>query len=215
MQQIKQKVMSFISHVKNLFNRSKTENTNKKLLLSLMLGVIVVAAGYLFYRNLGIFVVAKVNNSYITRLTLLSELSKRYGAQTLEDLIVLETIKSQLTKENVATTEQEITDRITQIEGSLNGAKLADLLQAQNITLVDFKKQLVLQLGVEKFVSKGINVTDEEIDLFIKDNGAQLVSLVEADKRNEAKEAIRQQKMQAEIGKWVQDIRAKANVSLY
>ena len=62
----------------------------------------------------------------------------------------------------------------------------------------DYKKQVIFQKEVEKLLGDKINVTDEEIEQYIKDNKISIPSGQEATARSQIKNNLRNQKLNTE-----------------
>lgn len=192
---------------------------NKKLKLFLLVSlvsVITIIAG-IFYRNklLSLFFVAKVGDFYITRSDFNNELNKRYSDTILENLATLQIVSQELAKNNIVIKDEQVNAKLSQIEASLGGAKIDDVLKAQGIERSEFITQIKLQLGAEEIVKNNLTITDLEIDEFIKANGSQLVSIVETDKKEEARNILKDQKAQTEIANWLAAIKAKYSITKF
>lgn len=215
-------IKKFIDKIKS-FRVSKPAipllKLSKKARIIFLAGVGVVIVLYVLFANftklISYFVVAKVGDSYITRSEFDKELKLRYAASVIDNLATLKIVAMELARANVTTSDTEVTSKITSIEKSLGGAKLDDVLKAQGVERTEFLKQIKLQLGAEKLVKEKIQVTDDEIAAFMKDNASQLVSIVEADKKEEARDLIKTQKVQSEIATWLQDLKSKYPVTTY
>ena len=181
---------------------------NKKLntVLMVVLSVLVlVGLGYLFKDKwLDKVVVAMVNGRPISRLELNQRMTSIYGKETLENLIVERLISDEAAKNKVIVSEKEIDDEVAKIVASLgNGAKIEDILAMQGMTMKDLRQQIKLKLQVNKILGKDINITDEEIKKYLTDNASTLTATDEAGKKQEAKEALFQQKISEKIQSWI------------
>lgn len=213
------KLVSFIT---SKFKKSPSLPTlpkitiNKKLklyFLAILVFVITLVAG-IFYRNklLSLFFVAKVGDAYITRSEFNKELNKRYSDTILDNLATLQIVSQELAKNNIVIKDEHVNAKLAQIEASLGGAKIDDVLNAQGIERSEFITQIKLQLGAEEIIKNNLTITDSEIDEFIKTNGSQLVSIVEVDKKEEARNILKNQKAQTEIANWLATIKTKYSI---
>lgn len=109
----------------------------------------LVAAGLLLKKEL---VVATVNGQPISRLTLIREMEKNSGKQTLEGLIGKTLILQEAKKQNVSVGKGEIDQEMAKIEENFKnqGQDLNQLLAFQGITRADLEEQIQLQKTAEK-----------------------------------------------------------------
>lgn len=187
----------------------------RNMIFSLVIFILLVAAGlgYLFKDK---FVVAMVNSKPVFRYELNQRLTSTFGKETLENMIVEKLIKEEAKKRGISITDQDIDKEVEKLGKSLgNGMKIEDVLKMQSISLADFKKQLRLRLQVNKILEKEVTISDEEIDKFIKDNSGALIATGEAEKKVEAREKLKEQKISELVQKWVGELLAKAKITRF
>lgn len=188
----------------------------KKILLICFVSLLVSVSIFLFKNKLlSVFFVAKVGDQYISRRDFDRELNTRYARSVLDNMSTLQIVSQELSKNKIEVSDESLNKKIAQIEASLGGSKIDDVLSAQGVSKPEFLTQLKLQLGAEELVKNKIVITDAEIDDFIKENGNQLVSIFETDKREEAKNIIKEQKIQSEIAAWLSDLKTKYTVTQF
>jgi len=184
-------------------NENKTNNDstsavklsiNKKTLIPVAFIVVLIALGYVLYRNKSMLVVAKVDNTYIMRSELNSEMTQRYGATTLEDLITLTLVKNALTQSGIEVTKDEMNVKFTELEATLGGMSIDDALKAQGMTRAAFDEQVKLQIGVEKLLQDKVTVADSEVVDYIAKNTKTMTAKDDAGKKTEAMEILKQPK---------------------
>jgi len=197
--------------IKNLTSKISLPKI-KKIVPILFLAFLI---GWYLYSHKSLFVVARVNNTFVFRSQLNKDLADRYGAQTLDDLVTITLVRTELAKQKIAISDSEINGKITQIEASLSGIKLEDALKAQNMTLPVLKEQIKLQLGLEKAVESKIEITEEEIKTFLVTNSATLTAKDDEGKRQEATNSLRDQKLQQAINDWVTSLQSTAKIEKY
>jgi hypothetical protein len=182
----------------------------------LILGLSVLILGFLAYSFKDSFLVAIINGKPVLRYELNKKLTDSFGKETLENLIVEKLVEEEASKQNVLVTKEEIDAEVDKLAKSLGeGTKIEDVLAFQGISLEDFRHQLKLRLQVNKILEKEIIISEEEIDSFIKDNASALVATDEAEKRVEARAAIKEQKIGEKIQVWISDLLAKAKITRY
>ncbi len=176
----------------------------------LIIAVLIVMQGYV--------VAATVNGSPISRLSVIRELEKQGGAQALQALIDKKLIETELNKQNVTATKEDIDAEIEKIEAQVTaqGGTLETALAQQGMTEEKFREQITVQKKLEKLLADKVAVTDAEIDTYIKDSkAAPHKDETMEDFRKEMGEQLKQQKFQTEAQQWVSDIEARAKIKHY
>lgn len=177
---------------------------------------ILVALGLFFAK--GLFVAAWVNGNPISRLSVVGELEKRSGKQALESLIQKKLIETQLNKEGIAITQEEVDEEIKKIESQVAGQNgtLKDALAAQGMTEEQLRDEITVQKKLEKLLVDKIQISDEEVDAYLKDNKITPPKDVKTeDFRKQLSEQLMGQKFQQEAKKWVGDLIGKANIKYF
>ncbi len=183
-------------------HQSKRLSFSYKLILIIIFGIL----SYLLatkYRNL--IVVGMVNNTPITRFELNRVMSDKYGKQVLEELINEKLLASEIVKQGVTVSDEEVkaeVDKITQEYGSEENFKSA--LEQYGLTLDKAKESIKKNLGFKKLVEKNskIEVTDEAIKKYFDDNK----TIYAGKKLEEVKESIKDNLYQQELYQKSQEI---------
>ncbi|OGK16724.1 hypothetical protein A2690_04875 [Candidatus Roizmanbacteria bacterium RIFCSPHIGHO2_01_FULL_39_12b] len=187
--------------------------TPRKNLKPLIVGIIIVTAAILIVKNY--LLAATVNGQPITRFAVISELEKQSGKQTLESLVTETLILQEGKKRKITITQGEISDQIKDIEKSLvaTGQNLNDALKSQGLTKEKLEKQIKLQKILEKIVGDKVNVTEKEIDTFVKNNKDSIPAKSDMKKiRGQIRGELKRDKMSSKIQKWVSDAQKKAKI---
>jgi len=177
----------------------------------IILIVVVAVAGLLFYFK-GLLIAATVNGSPISRWSVIKQLEKTGGKQTLDSLVTKELLLQEAKKKKITVSEQEINQEISKIEASVKkqGGTLDQALKAQGMTRVDFKEQVKLQKTLEKMFTDQLKVTEKEIDQFIETNKN---SIPQTTNSAAIRESVRQQLQQSKLGQKVQELIANLKKS--
>ena len=85
-------------------------------------------------------------------------------------------------------------------------------LAERGLTMDELISQIKIQVGMEKVVKDSVQVTPEEITAYVKQLGSVLPGDSDASKAAEAEKALRSQKMQDEISKWIEQTRTEMKV---
>jgi len=185
----------------------------KHLLFLAVLVILIAVLGYFFKDKI---IAATVNGKPIFRQQLNKKLSSTYGKEILENMIVEDLIRNEANKQGIAVTKEDIDKEIEKIKGTLGqGVKLEDVLSYQGVSLAEFEDQIKLRLQVNKVLEKEITVSDEEITAYLKDNAETLTATGEAEKKEEAGQILREQKINEKIQAWISDLLAKAKISRF
>jgi hypothetical protein len=177
--------------------------------------VIIFLVGFFLVKQ-GYIVAAMVNGSPIFRWELNSQLSHRFGEQTLESMITEELIMGAAQKEGIVVTADDVNAKITSITQTLGpNVNLEELLRYQGMTRADFEGQVRLQLTVEKMLSRDVTVTDDEVSSFITENRDTMIATDEAALAVEARDAVMSQKTSEKMQPWLMELRENAKISKF
>ncbi|MDO8504122.1 MAG: SurA N-terminal domain-containing protein [bacterium] len=196
----------------------KTKTANKLSRRQVVVALIIIAAvGFTYYFR-GLFVSATVNGQPISRLSIIKELEKRQGKAALDSLITETLILQETAKQKVAVPQADIDAELASFEGKLkeSGQDLNAFLASSGWTKEDLVKQIKIQKLVEKVLGDKIAVTEDEINKYINDNKDLFAEgIKDEEKKTQAKEALRQQKLGEEFQKWLADLQAKAKIDYF
>lgn len=193
---------------KSLQNLTSNKITNKLVVLFAVLGVL--------YLTRGLFVAAWVNYRPVSRLAVISELEKLYGADTLDSLVTKSLITQEARKQGITVTKEDVEGEIAEIEASLSGQNLDSLLSLQGMTRADLEAQLKVQIMVEKLFSDKAQVTDEEVDQYLAENKDYFSEdLTGEELKSQAESQLLQQKLSEEFQGWLADLRQNASLHYF
>lgn len=190
-----------------LLQINKLKEVKNKVPSKIFWGALVVLGlvllGWIFSKYL---VVAWVDGQPVTRIELLSELEKRYGKDTREQLIVQKLIANEAKNRGISIQDDEINSETSRIEQEQGGAdKLQQVLELQGISQTEFKELVRLQLLRQKMFGANVSASDEEVNQYIEQNKAQLPEEVDEALKSRIKEEIKQQKIAADYNSWLQE----------
>ncbi len=205
------------SQISGLPKMPISRKTTYIILLALGLVVLLFAANkYL--------VIAWVDKSPVTVFEYYNTLSKRYGKDVSEELIVQKLLESESKSKGIVVSNDELDAEIKKIEEQQGGAdKLQQILQAQNISEDEFHRLVKLQLMRTKLFADGANVTDLDVDQYIEENkdafapttdanGATTDPKTDQKLRDSIKDQLKQQKTNASFSAWLQGARQSDRV---
>lgn len=188
----------------------------KPLYIAIGVAVILIIVALFFVK--GLFVAATVNGSPISRWSVIKELEKQGGKQALEAIIDKKLIETELNKQKVAATKEEVDAEIDKIKAQVTaqGGTLEMALAQQSMTEEKLREQITIQKKLEKLLADKVAVTEAEIDTYIKDSKTTPPKDVKMeDFRKQINDQLKGQKFQQEAQKWVADLTASAKIKYY
>lgn len=187
--------------------------SSKKRIWAIFLIILLLAVGVYFFRSL--FIVATVNGQPIWRLTLIRELEKQSGKEALDTLISETLVLQEAKKQNAAVSGEEIDQEIKKLEENFSkqGQDLNQLLSTQGISREELMEEVRFQKIVEKIVGKDINVTDQEVSNYLKQNENLLPKDSNTEElKSTVKRQLEQQKMNEKIQSWIESLQDSAKI---
>ena len=187
------------------------ETYRSRYILGIAIIIVVVLLASLVVWKKNWFVVAIVNNRPITTIELYQKLNQRYGKDVLDSIIQEKLISEEARKQKVTVSSQEADKKLKEIEDQIGGKEALDYaLASQGLSLEQAKDQIKTQLIVEKILGKDIQVSDKDVEDFIKDNPtAKDLS------KDKIKEQVRSQKINEKFQTWIEDLKKKAKISKF
>lgn len=178
--------------------------------------VILIALAILVWRHKGIIMAGTINNQPIWRWDLEKRLVARSGNQVFEEMVNESLLKSAATKKGITVTDAELNQKVKEIEKSLNGQiSLADALSQQGMSMDEFRRQVSLQIMVEKLTADSVKVSDDDITKYIDQNKSLLTATDEASMRAEAKQNLIREKQSTAFQKIFDDLKKAAKIKNY
>ncbi|MEK7573885.1 MAG: SurA N-terminal domain-containing protein [Patescibacteria group bacterium] len=183
-----------------------------------VLGAVIIIAGLLalIFIFKGLFIASLVNGEPISRLSIIKTLEKQGGKATLDSLVTKKIIAQEVKKRNITISQSDIDGEINKITESLKaqGTTIDQALTVQGMTRVQLNDEIKLQLSVQKMVGKDVEVSDKEIDEFIKANKAQFPEGTSEEQiKTQSTERIKQQKLQQKTQEFIKNLQDKAKIT--
>jgi len=191
------------------------QEQKKQSMVSFWIGTIIVVLvilGTFAYKN-GFIVSATVDGQPIFSWQLTSELMRRYGKQTIEGMITEKMIDVEKNREGVAVTQKDIDDRQAEMMKEFGGeVKIEDILANQGLTKKDFDRQISVQLSVEKMLTKGFTVSDDDVTNYLATNSAMFTATDEAVLRADVRRTLRDEFIAKTFQSWFTGLKDKASI---
>lgn len=203
----KAKPIGFLAGVKKMPTKSKV----------FLIALIAVLA-FMVYSGFGWLVAASVNGSPILRLSVIRDLEKQGGQQSLDNLVNEAIIRQEASKAGISIGEDQVSAEIDALRSRLSeqGQDLDSLLSMQGMSVESFREQVEIQLTIEGLLSERIEVVQSEIDEFIEQNKDFLPEEISSEELNNlAKEELSQQKLSAEFATWLEEARSNASIRYF
>lgn len=195
-------------------------NNPKTITVIILLAVVI---GFLL--GYGVFkpkqdAVASVNGENISKGQLYDEMVRSNGAQALDILISNKLIALEADKQNIVVSDEEIQGELQKYYDNYGGEQgFLDALAKNGYTLEEFKQQIVNDLRIRKILEPQITITDDEVKTYFDENQTQFTpegqtANFEASK-NDVREAVLQNKLQAEYSTWIDNLYQQYSVKNY
>jgi len=194
---------------------SKMSKTTKNFVIVLAVSALLLG-GFYYYR--GVFIVATVNGSPVSRLSVVRELEKKVGKDILDIIITKKLIEGEMKKSGIVIKDADIDVEMKKIEDQVTaqGGTLDQALAGQGMTLAELREQVVINKELEQILADKIVVSDDEVDQYLATNKTLASKGISSDDlKSQAREQLKGQKFNTEAEKWVSDIRAKAQIDYF
>lgn len=194
-------------------NSSSFSSNRVRNIVTIVLIILLVIA----FKFKNLIIVASVNGKPITRWQLEQELNSKYGAQTLDNLVGEQIILSEAHKKGVFVSDAEIASKIQEIENRIKGKILLDdALKSQGLNRDSFRKQVEIQLTIDKMFDKEASVSDKDVNDYIEQNQASFSQATDTAKlKSDVYQNLRQQKIGDLFDKWFAGAKKDAKVVKY
>lgn len=176
--------------------------------------IVVLIAGALYYFR-GYFVAATVNGQPISRYSVIRQLESQAGQEVLQGKITEALIRQEADSRGIEVTDTEIDTEIATLrsEFEAQGQDFQQILDLQGMSMDELRKQIQIQLMVEKMFSEDVDVTQEEIDQYIADYGETLPEYENDEQRLAAvRENLEQTELVDSFQAWLQTAQSNADI---
>lgn len=142
-----------------------------KQAMYIAIGIIAASAIFLLVGFNKDEVVATVNGTEIEQDALYDQMVKTSGTEALDIMISNEIIRQEAEKADIEITQAELDAELAEYEEQYGGAEgLATALEGSGLTEEDLEKEMKNFLRVEKLIGPEIEITDEAIETYFKEN---------------------------------------------
>lgn len=185
----------------------------KKIQAWKWIALIIAVVGFWWYRTNTWPVVAVVGFRPIFRHQVNQALYKQGGKAVVDSLVTEKLVKSELDRLGVRVTDQEVDTKMEEIIKSLGeGVNFEELLAERGLNMDEVRKQVQIQTGIEKALADKATFSAQEMEDFLNENGSFISGTSSAEKQVNAEKALKQQKLQEEVSKWIEGLKASAKI---
>jgi hypothetical protein len=214
----KQKQESELEYIPETYKEESVQSNPRKIFTIkniLLLAILIIAL--LVWKNKGYFIAATVNGQPVSKWQLNNQLEKRFGSQVLDSIINERLILSAARQKGIFVTSDDIDKKMKQVEEQIKGQiSLDDALKAQGLTKEDFKKQVEIQLSIDKMFDKESTVSTKDVDDYIaKNNSIAKNATNPAALKQEIQDMLKQQKVADLFNTWFTEVRKNAKIQRF
>ena len=205
----------YVSEKKTVKPKHATTNKKSKQFWIVLggLALVLLALGLMQFRYL--FTPATVNGSAIYMPEYWRELNRMAGSQALDQLVTERLINEKAKANDVTVSDEEIEAEFAKLEEQFKDQGLDDFLQSQGLSRDQVKRQLVINLKIQKLLAEKVAVTNEEIKAYLEQNKEEFKEVPEAEAKQQVSETLKNQKLQTEVSAWIQQLKSEANIMIY
>ncbi|MDO8555197.1 MAG: SurA N-terminal domain-containing protein [bacterium] len=196
----------------------KTEKKAIRISFKTMIVLVaIIAIGALVYVGKGWFIVATVDGSPISRLSIIGKLEKASGKTLLNTLITEKLIQNEAKAKGIVVSEEEVNSEIKKVQDQVvvQGNTLEAALAAQGMDMQDLKGRIILQKDLEKLLADKTNVTDSEVEQYIKDNKVSVPKGQETAMSAQVRDALVNQKLAKEADTLIAALKSRAKIQYF
>lgn len=181
--------------------------------------VLIVALGSALYllaqKYRGQFLAGTVNSSPVTRWELNQKMAEKYGKQTFDEIVNERLLQSELKKNNIVVTEEELKAELDKIIKEYGGEEAFKAALAQyGLTEEKARESIRQSLSLKKMIEKTypINITDEQVKKYYEDNKKNFGTKKLEEVSAEIKDNLYQQEVYAKSQEWFSGVRQSAKI---
>lgn len=183
-----------------------------KLVLIVALGTVLFLLAQKYRSK---FLAGTVNSSPITRYELNQKMAEKYGKETFDAIVSERLLNSELKKNNIVVSDQEISDEMDKIikdYGSEDAFKAA--LDQYGLTPEKARESVKQSLSLKKLIEKNykIEISEDAIKKYYTDNTNLFTGKKLEEVSSNIKETLYQQEVYAKTQEWFTGIKSSAKV---
>jgi len=159
---------------------------------------------------------AEVNGTVIPSWQYVNALHQSAGRDVLNQLIVENLIRQKAKESNFVVSSSDVDAEMAGLEEQFAASGgLDSILAVQGMSRDDLRAQMELNLMVEGLLADEVSVTDEEVEEYYTNNAELYEAVSGEEARAEIRAQLRETKLQQQVGTWIQDLQATAEVKVF
>lgn len=184
-----------------------------KRLLKYLSTVIAILIMVVLYKR-GIVAPLFVNGEAVTFGEIARVISKEDGSY-LDQLIAEKVIQFEANKRNIEVQKEEVEVEMLRIEKEAldNGITIIQLLKEQDSTIAELEKNTKTRLMLYKILSEDVEITEWEIEEYIRENNEFLEEGEEDIVRDEVIRILLDKKVSEMYDTWIREAKAESEVN--
>jgi hypothetical protein len=197
---------------KKLDRLLKSKIEVKRLLKYLYTAIAIIIMVLLYKR--GIVAPLFVNGEAVTFGEIVKVISKDDGSY-LDQLIAEKVIQFEANKRNIEVQKEEVEQEMLRIEREAldNGITLIQLLKEKDSSIAELEKNTKTRLMLYKILSEDVEITEWEIDNYIRENNEFLKEGEEEVIRDEVIRILLDEKVSEMYETWIREAKAESEVN--
>lgn len=181
--------------------------------ITLIIGLIILFALY----RMEVIAIAFINGQPISFTDIVKVYNSKDNENIIDKLIAEKLIEYEARKRNIQVKSEEISKEIALIEKDaiVNGITLAQLLKDSHKSSEDLEKEVRLRIIIYKILSENIELSEREIDNYVKENPELYKNLGEEETREKVRKLLIDAKVDEEYKTWIQEARASSDIRYF
>lgn len=153
----------------------RTRKLNPNLIKKAVYVLLLIVAFLIGAISRGFFPVAMVDGNIISTNQLNQSLKKTSGKQVLNLLIAQKLLEEELNDRDVKITNDEVLTEIKTIKKNMNidDRQFNQILKEQGKTLIEYKKEIRLEIAIQKLFKTAYKFIDTDIENYLSANNIQ------------------------------------------
>jgi len=176
-------------------------------------GVAILVITFYWWKTNTWPIVAMIGFRPITRFEVNKTLYSQGGKTVVDNLVTERLVDSEIGKTRTTVSAAEVDERVATVRSNFaTDEEFQTALTDRGLTMDEVKKQIKMQIGMEKILGDKATVSAEEVTKFITEMGSLMTASDAAGQKIEAEKILKNQKLQGEITTWIESLRTKAKI---
>lgn len=190
---------------------------SKKTIITGSIIIVLALLVLLAYKYKGLAIAATVNGHPISRISVIKQLEKEGGKNTLTTMINNQLIDDAAKAKGATVSDDQVNSDIDNLKNQFTsqGQSLDSALSQQNMTIDDLRTQFRINDELKKLLADKIQVTDDEINQYVISNKISIPKGQEAAYHDQLKSQMAQQKLDNAAQDYIASLRSAAKINTF